>query len=338
MVTLHHAHLADARALPLADGTVHLVVTSPPYPMIRMWDGAFSEGDATVAAALRAEDGEAAFEAMHRQLDAAWAEVARVLVPGGWVAVNVGDAVRTLAGRFRRWPNAARITLGAQRVGLEPMPDILWRKPTNAPNKFMGSGVLPGGAYVTYEHEYVLLFRRAGERRPPAALRRESACFWEERNVWYSDLWSGLVGERQARAGDRERSGAFPLELPWRLIQMYSIYGDVVLDPFGGTGTTAAAAAAAGRRSITVERDASVLAGVGASLAGAVAWGRARQDARARAHERFVAERLAAGRPPAHTNRPHGWPVVTRQEVELRLRRPVSVHEVAGGWAAEVEG
>lgn len=337
MRTSHRALLADARALPLGRGEVQLVVTSPPYPLIAMWDTSFAEGDPAVAVALAAGDGEAAFETMHRQLDAAWAEVARVLVPGGWLAVNVGDAVRTLGGRFRRWPNAARITMGAMACGLEPMPDILWRKPTNAPNKFMGSGTLPGGAYVTYEHEYVLLFRNAGERRYDPERRRESACFWEERNAWYSDLWAGLPGERQVRAGDRERSAAFPLELPWRLIQMYSLYGDTVLDPFGGTGTTGAAALAAGRSSVLVERDPSVVAGMGAAWASGLAWGGERVAARAAAHERFVAERRAAGKPPGHVNRPHGWPVVTRQEVELRLRRPVSVHQVAGGWEAELD-
>jgi len=334
MQTTHRLARGDARVLPLGPSSVHLVVTSPPYPMVSMWDEGFAVGAPDVAAALAKQDGAAAFEAMHLQLDAAWAECARVLVPGGWLAVNIGDAVRTLGGRFQRWPNAARITMAAMRLGLEPMPDILWRKPTNAPNKFMGSGMLPGGAYVTYEHEYVLLFRAPGVRAQDPGLRRRSAYFWEERNLWFSDLWAGVTGARQARAGERERSAAFPPELPWRLVQMYSVYGDVVLDPFGGTGTTALAALAAGRSSISVERDPSVLAEVPGALREAVAWGRARVTERAEAHRAFVAARTAAGKAFAHQNTPHGWPVITSQEAELELWEPDAIGPIADGVRA----
>ena len=89
------------------------------------------------------------------------------------------------------------------------------------------------------------------------ALRRRSAYFWEERNRWFSDLWD-LAGERQllnGRAATGERSGAYPFELAYRLICMYSVQGDLVADPFLGTGTTALAAAAAGRSSVGTEID-----------------------------------------------------------------------------------
>ena len=63
----------------------------------------------------------------------------------------------------------------------------------------MGSGMLPGAAYVTQEHEYILLLRKGG-RRPsgslrPAAGAAEDAFFWEERNPWFSDIWEGLGGK-----------------------------------------------------------------------------------------------------------------------------------------------
>ncbi len=83
----------------------------------------------------------------------------------------------------------------------------------------MGSGMLPAGAYVTLEHEYVLIFRKGGKRTFPsqnqAERRRRSAFFWEERNRWFSDVWD-FKGERQRLNGsdiDR-RSAAFPFELP----------------------------------------------------------------------------------------------------------------------------
>ncbi len=315
---------------------MHLVVTSPPYPMIAMWDAGFSAVDLEVGVALGRGDGAAAFELMHRQLDQAWVECARVLVPGGWAAINIGDATRSLAGSFGLWPNHARVLMGALRAGLAPMPDILWRKPTNAPNKFMGSGMLPGGAYVTYEHEYVLLFRKPGTRSFDPARRRESAYFWEERNRWFSDLWSGLPGERQGQNAGRSRSAAFPRELPWRLIQMYSCLGDIVLDPFAGTGTTTAAALAAGRSSVAVESVAGVLAGAPAALAEAVGWGQARTRERLVDHRAFVAQRVAAGKLPKHLSTSYG-PVVTGQEADLRLWQPMAVSpgEGVGAWIGE---
>ena len=202
MRSQHRILDGDARVLAgISDASVHLVVTSPPYPMIAMWDEVFSALSPQAGLALAREDGPAAFEAMHQELDRAWAACHRVLVDGGLCCVNIGDATRSLGGRFALWPNHARILAGAMGAGFTVLPDILWHKPTNAPNKFMGSGMLPAGAYVTYEHEYVLVLRKGGGRAFPRpqdkAARQRSAYFWEERNAWFSDLWQGLVGTRQ---------------------------------------------------------------------------------------------------------------------------------------------
>jgi DNA modification methylase len=342
--TRHRLVTGDAREMrEVADGSVHLVVTSPPYPMIEMWDAVFGGLCAEAGARLEAGDGAGAFEAMHGELDRAWGECHRALAPGGIACVNVGDATRTLGGAFRLWPNHARVVDGMTRAGFVTLPDVLWRKPTNAPNKFLGSGMLPAGAYVTYEHEYVLIFRKGGPRAfvsaEEKARRRRSAFFWEERNVWFSDVWTDLVGVGQGRAGGaRERSGAFPFELAWRLVQMFSLQGDVVLDPFVGTGTAMAAAAASGRHSIGVEREAALGGVVGETMAGAVAAGAARAAERLEAHRAFVREREAAGRPLGHWNRPHGLAVVTGQEAELEVVRPESVErDGPGAWTARAE-
>ena len=129
----------------------------------------------------------------------------------------------------------------------------------------MGSGMLPAGAYVTYEHEYVLVLRK-GRRRwfgneEEKRLRRQSAFFWEERNTWFSDLWYDIKGTPQTLVSKeaRDRSAAFPFELAYRLISMFSIKRDVVLDPFAGTGTTLAAALAAGRSAAGMETDNSLV-------------------------------------------------------------------------------
>jgi DNA modification methylase len=310
--------------------------------MVSMWDDAFVAMDPGITELLAGGAGGSAWERMHGLLDEVWAECHRVLCPGGLACVNVGDATRSLGGRFQLFPNHARVVSGMARLGFTVLPDVLWHKPTNAPNKFMGSGMLPAGAYVTYEHEYVLVFRKGNPRAfDTAEARRDrarSAYFWEERNAWFSDLWTALPGTRQGlgpRAG-RERSAAFPFELPWRLIRMYSAYGDTVLDPFAGTGTTLAAAVAAGRSSVGVEVDASLAPLAQEALAQAVAEGPAVQRARLRAHAAFVEQRLAAGAAVRHVNEPHGVPVITAQERLLELWEPAGLRRLPDG-GAEVE-
>ena len=337
MISNHRLHVADARDLSmLADESVHLVVTSPPYPLVAMWDDAFVAMAPDIGEHLEEEDGFMAFNAMHRELDKVWRECARVLTPGGFACVNIGDATRSLGGEFCLYPNHARIGLALHEAGLTPLPDILWRKPTNAPNKFMGSGMLPAGAYVTYEHEYILVFRKGGKRifhtDEEKAARFSSAYFWEERNTWFSDVWMDLRGSRQKMDRARDRSGAFPLEVPYRLICMYTLQGDTVLDPFVGTGTSMLAAAAAGRSSVGVERLPDLATLVAEAMAGVVEAGNARVDARIEAHRAFVEERLRVGKTLGHHNRPHDLPVITAQEVSLELLRPV---RLSGAWEVE---
>ena len=132
METDHEVVVGDARDLAsLPDDSVELVVTSPPYPMIELWDETFAALDDGVADALAAGEGERAFELMHAVLDAVWDEVTRVLVEGGVACVNVGDATRTLD-RFRVYHNHARVAAALAERGLEPLPDVVWRKPTNS--------------------------------------------------------------------------------------------------------------------------------------------------------------------------------------------------------------
>jgi DNA modification methylase len=330
MKTAHEIIHGDARQMAaVPDASVDLVVTSPPYPMIAMWDELFAGLNDRIGEALEAGRGMEAFELMHGELDAVWREVRRVLKDGGLVCLNIGDAVRTIAGDFALYPNHTRIQAALLGLGLQALPAILWRKPTNAPTKFMGSGMLPAGAYVTLEHEYVMIFRKGGKRifadDDQKRLRRESAFFWEERNAWFSDLWLDLRGTPQVRPGAEARSGAFPLELPYRLISMFSVQGDRVLDPFLGTGTTLWAAMAAGRHSLGYEIDTHFRALYRGGLESIVGWAGGRIAARLDDHLRFVQEKLDQGVHLRHINRPYEFPVMTAQETDLRLLKLQSV-------------
>ena len=336
MQTTHQFILGDARDLSLIENEqVQLVVTSPPYPMIAMWDDTFRQMSSEAGEALDREAGLEAFEAMHMELDRTWRECFRVLSAGGFACINIGDATRSLGGDFRLFHNHARIITAMSKIGFHVLPDILWRKPTNAPNKFMGSGMLPAGAYVTYEHEYILVFRKGSKRlfqsQAQKTNRSQSAFFWEERNIWFSDVWEGLTGTRQALTGPRprERSAAFPMDLPYRLIHMYSTYGDVVLDPFVGTGTTLAAAVAAGRSSLGVEISAELATNLSSSVQKGVEEGPSLAEARLNAHRAFVQQRLENDKPLKYQNGPHDLPVMTRQEQRLCLQVPTAHQEVS---------
>ncbi len=324
MKTIHKISFKDSKNMgTIPSSSVHLVVTSPPYPMIEMWDDMFKRQSNEVATALKHQKGLEAFERMHRELDPVWREVHRILIDGGIACINIGDAVRTIDGDFRLYPNHARILTAMLETGFSALPLILWRKPTNAPNKFMGSGMLPAGAYVTLEHEYILILRKGPKRvfSSPRAKqnRREGAFFWEERNRWFSDVWFDLIGTTQKMKNStaRLRSAAFPFELAYRLVNMYSTQGDTVVDPFLGTGTTMAAAMASARNSIGFEIEPGFRDQIFSIKDTVIDTCNDRIRQRIQNHLEFVRERSKEKGNPKYLNKNYKFPVITRQEIAL---------------------
>lgn len=325
METTHRVHVGDARSLDeLDDNSVELVVTSPPYPMIELWDDLFATFDPEIESLLSAGEGRAAFDRMHSVLAPVWTELERVLVDGGVACINVGDATRSIDGAFQVYENHVKITEAMVDRGFVPLPDVLWRKPTNSAAKFMGSGMLPPNAYVTLEHEHVLVFRNGDKRRSFEAHdpdRYESAYFWEERNRWFTDVWTDLRGELQELPDDelRDRSAAFPFELPYRLINMYSAYGDTVFDPFWGTGTTTLAAMIAGRNSVGIEYDQGFLDAFEQRIQTVPDRADEVIDRRLERHQAFVRNRTEEGDPPQYQAEHYDFRTVTKQERSVRL-------------------
>jgi DNA modification methylase len=340
MNTEHSVYIDNSNDLSaIDDGAVELVVTSPPYPMIEMWDDLFSSLNPDIETALDHGDGRAAFELMHAELRRTWEEIRRVLVEGGIACINIGDATRTVDDSFRVYQNHARITECFDDLGFEPLPDILWRKPTNSAAKFMGSGMIPPNAYATLEHEYLLIFRNgkdSREFRPGVDVRYESAYFWEERNEWFSDVWEdvgGTVQELENGDGElRDRSAAYPLEIPYRLINMYSAYGDTVLDPFWGTGTTSLAAMIAARSSVGYEIQESFTDVFDAAVSEVTELAHSTARERIRHHETFVERRLENGTEFAYDAEHYGFPVTTKQEKRLRLYTIDDIERTENGY------
>lgn len=305
------------------DSSINLVVTSPPYPMIEMWDEIMSKQNPEIENAIKTNKPRLAFELMHRELDKVWAECWRVLKEGAFLCINIGDATRSINGEFALYNNNARIIQACESLGFTGLPNILWRKTTNAPNKFMGSGMLPCGAYVTLEHEWILIFRKGGKRTYKGTeekeIRRMSSFFWEERNVWFSDVWE-INGVKQIidNAPSRQRNASFPLEIPYRLISMFSQKDDIILDPFIGLGTTTIASILLERNSVGYEIDL-LLKPLLENIIGSIDIDKCNAVTRSRyqRHIDFLKERAKAGKEVKYENPTLGCKVMTGQETNL---------------------
>ncbi|MBS1263501.1 MAG: Modification methylase MthZI [Methanonatronarchaeales archaeon] len=325
METKHRVVIGDSRELDrVEDDSVELIVTSPPYPMIEMWDEMFEEINPSIGRHLTNGNGRSAFDLMHEELAKTWREVNRAIADGGIACINTGDATRRVDGSFRVYPNHARVIEEFENLGFEPLPDILWRKPTNSAAKFMGSGMIPPNAYATLEHEYLLIFRKGEQQRtfePEYEPRYNSAYFWEERNEWFSDVWKDVKGALQTLDNNelRQRSAAFPFEIPYRLINMYSMYGDTVLDPFWGTGTTSLAAMVAGRNSVGYELEEEFTEVFEDRVTGVDKMTRQVVTERLDQHKEFVRDRQNDGEGPGYTADNYSFPVMTKQEKQMQF-------------------
>lgn len=333
----HNIYISSSQNMGCVENeSIDLVVTSPPYPMIEMWDNIMSLQNSKIKDALL-NNPSAAFEMMHKELDKVWRECYRLLKDGGMMCINIGDATRTINKDFQLYNNHTRIVNACISMGFTNLPNIIWRKQTNAPNKFMGSGMLPCGAYVTLEHEWILVFRKRGKRNykriNDKQLRRESSFFWEERNKWFSDLWEIKgVKQRISNSQTRERNASYPLEIPFRLINMYSQQGDTVLDPFLGMGTTTIAAMMSQRNSIGVEIDANLLPSISENIGGINT--KMANDAiyqRYLNHLDFVKERESLGKEVKYNNENLKCKVMTSQETDMNFHYLQSINKCQNG-------
>jgi len=345
MTTKHSICIGASQSMTsIGDNTVDLVVTSPPYPMIEMWDEIMAKQNPAIAENLE-KNSDVTFELMHQELDKVWKECFRVLKAGGFLCINIGDATRTINGNFKLYNNHIRISKACIDMGFVGLPNIIWRKQTNAPNKFMGSGMLPCGAYVTLEHEWILIFRKGDKREykkvDAKQSRMRSSFFWEERNVWFSDVWE-IKGTKQKiqNTTTRERSAAYPFEVPYRLINMFSQKGDMVMDPFLGTGTTMQAAMLLGRNSCGYEIDPNFEAIIREGIE-AMELDLCNNLIKQRfdAHKEFITKRKALGKEIKHFNKTLNYEVMTSQEKEIELNylESIKLEKESGKYMVEYE-
>lgn len=244
-VTLYHGDISELIADEVIED-VHLTVTSPPYADLIEYANGDTPG----------QIGSLPFFE--------WAEVMRdfmrgifdLTVPGGRAVVNVGDVCvsRKQAGRHFTYPLGASLTMSGIEVGWDVLTPIRWEKVANIKMEASSSsGVLgkpnqPGGV-IKNDAEQILLFRKGGTYRSPTIEQQAAAHIpSDDYRKMFRGVWKDIPG-----TSSPDHPAPFPLELPARLIRMFSFPGDVVLDPFAGTGTTLLAARRLDRKAVGVE-------------------------------------------------------------------------------------
>lgn len=244
--TKHVIRQGDARDLSFIETeSVHLVCTSPPYGSLKEYDDHAGQlGNMPV------------YEEFLDELDKVWREALRILVPGGRVACVVGDVCisRKKGGRHHVLPLSADIQVRARKLGFDNLTPIRWLKVANIKleasrsSRFLGKPNLPNGI-VKNDLEHILLLRKPGGYRSPTPEQEaRSRIETDEYAKWFAPMWSDVTGQNR-----RDHPAPYPVEIPRRLIRMFSFVGDTVVDPFSGTGTTAVAAIELGRNSVSVE-------------------------------------------------------------------------------------
>ena len=242
--TTHRLICGDARKLDdLPDESVHLVVTSPPYWTLKDYE----PGDGQLGYV-------ADYDEFNRSLATVWEHCYRLLVPGGRLVVNVGDVClpRRRVGRHVVFPLHATIIEHCRAIGFDNLTPILWHKIANAKFEAGGGSILgkpyePNGV-VKNDIEWILFQRKpGGYRKPDAPTRTLSVIPHTRHRDWFQSVWNF------GGASTRQHPAPYPVELPTRIIRMFSFVGDTVLDPFSGTGSTSVAASDWGRDSVGID-------------------------------------------------------------------------------------
>lgn len=232
----------------LADDSIHLMVTSPPYFNTKMYSKEPIEDDLGDIHNI---------DEWFEEISKVWQEVYRVLQPGRKAFINIMNLpIRLENGSFRTLNLAGRTINVCEKIGFIFKRDIVWHK-TNAPRAHFGTYPYPGGILINTMHEFILEFEKPANKgfKKYAHLTEEQReqskldkAFWL--SIKKSDVWTM---KPQGSGDQRNHVAPFPYDLPYRLIKAFSYVGETILDPFVGSGTTFLAAAGLRRHGIGYE-------------------------------------------------------------------------------------
>lgn len=237
----HEIYHADNKTLVrIADGSIHLTVTSPPYVTTEFRRG--QEFD---------------YEGFLNTFSEVCRQIYRVTVPGGRFALNVADIVTKY--RYHDDQTISRVPLGSDTLqcafnaGFRLLERFIWDKgfTRNFGGPLLGSYPYPLTLFNNNYFEYIFVLQKPGKRRVKQELRERSRITLDEWRLWCQQWWRV---ESVTEQFDYHRA-IFPVEIPYRLIRMYSYVGDTILDPYMGTGATMIAAHRSNRNSVGFEND-----------------------------------------------------------------------------------
>jgi len=198
----------------LPDNSVHLMITSPPYNVSKEYDADLS------------------LEEYLQMLENSFAETYRVLVNGGRACINIANL-----GRKPYIPLSDYISKLMIKIGFNMRGEIIWNKAASAsPSTAWGSWQSAANPILRDVHEYILVFSKGDFKRERK--QKVNTITRDQFMEWTKSIWN-MNAESARRVG---HPAPFPVEMPFRLIQLYSFKEDIVLDPFIGSGTTAIAA------------------------------------------------------------------------------------------------
>ena len=244
MKTIHTVINGDSRRMmEIEDQSIDLIITSPPYWQLKDYGCEDEVGFNN------------SYEEYINNLNLVWQEAYRVLDKGCRLCINIGDqyARSVYYGRYKVIPIRTEIIKFCETTGFDYMGAIIWQKVattnTTGGATIMGSYPNPRNGILKLDYEFILIFKKFGKssKKINKETKEKSKMTKEEWNTFFTGHWN-FSGVKQ-----EGHIAMFPVELPTRLIKMFSFVGDTVLDPFLGSGTTSLAALKLNRNSAGYE-------------------------------------------------------------------------------------
>jgi len=239
--TNHKIYIGDSETVlkKLPDNFFQLMITSPPYWNVRDYEHKNQIGLNDT------------LEQYLDRLDKVWREVARTLLPDGKIALNIGNIYYSEPNEKRRTTANLSLLTWQQLNNIKElkfMGTIYWQKTTSRDGSVLfGSYPYPTNFMISNAVEPIHIFRKIGNRKVSKEIKERSKVTKEEFRKFRDAIWNDINGIED------KHCAAYPVELPKRLIKMFSYVEDWILDPFLGSGTTTKAAKELGRNSVGIE-------------------------------------------------------------------------------------